>query len=131
LWTFLRENSRKLLEVFCTTKHPLVDGLPLCSKFDGCGVFEVLQRQRSSNSMLWLGAIVGLVGVFGIGHLFLGRTRRGLAFLGMTALLAVYVLVGPLLYNQLWQSPASPTVVFGVLWLVQTYDLYRLTKRDV
>ena len=61
----------------------------------------------------------------------MGRTKRGLAFLAMTAVLAVYVLVGPLLYHQLWQSPASPTVVFGVLWLVQTYDLYRLTKRDV
>ena len=115
----------------CATKHLLVDGLLLCSRVDDCAVFEVLQRQRNSSGTLWLGAIVGLVGVFGVGHLFLGRTRRGLAFLAMTAVLAVYVLVGPFLSHQLWQSPASPSVVFGVLWLVQTYDLYRLTKREV
>ncbi len=108
-----------------------MDGLLLFSRVDDCVVFEVLQGQRNSSGSLWLGAIVGLVGVFGIGHLFLGRTRRGLAFLAMTAVLAIYVFVGPLLYHQLWQTPGSPTVVFGVLWLVQTYDLYRLTKRDV
>ncbi len=72
-----------------------------------------------------------MVGVFGIGHFFLGRTRRGLAFLAMTGALAVYVLVGPLLLPNLWQTPASPTVVLGVLWLVQTYDLYRLSKMGV
>jgi hypothetical protein len=91
----------------------------------------MLQRQKDMSGSLWLGAIVGLVGIFGIGHLFLGRTRRGLAFLAMTGVLAVYVLFGPLLYAQLWGSPASPTVLLGILWLVQTYDLYRLTKKGV
>jgi hypothetical protein len=94
-------------------------------------VFRMLQGKKETNSVLWLGAIAGLVGVFGIGHFFLGRTRRGLAFLAMTGALAVYVLVGPIVYSQLWQTPASPAIIFGILWLVQTYDLYRLSKAGV
>lgn len=81
--------------------------------------------------MLWLGAIVGLVGIFGVGHFFMGHKKRGVAFLAMTAALIVYVFVGPFLVPNIWQTPASPTAVFGVLWLVQTYDLYRLSKRAV
>lgn len=92
---------------------------------------RMLQGKKETNSVLWLGAIVGLVGVFGIGHFFLGRTRRGLAFLAMTGALAVYVLVGPIVYSQLWQTPASPAIIFGLLWLVQTYDLFRLSKGSV
>ena len=91
----------------------------------------MLQGKKDISGALWLGAIMGLVGIFGIGHFFLGYTRRGLAFLAMTGALAIYVLVGPLLYSQLWQTPASPAVIFGILWLGQTYDLYRLSKRKV
>ncbi len=75
----------------------------------------------------WSGTIIGLVGVFGVGHLYLGRRNRGLAFLAWTGILAILVVAG-LFVPQLWQTPANPTIVFGLGWVVQTYDLYRMVK---
>jgi CHASE2 domain-containing sensor protein len=84
--------------------------------------------QGNGKFSFWIGTLVGLVGVFGLGQFYLGYKRRGLTFLATTAALAVYVAISSLLLRQVWGTPWSPTVVFGILWLVQTYDLYNLAK---
>ena len=76
----------------------------------------------------WMGTLIGLVGVFWLGQLYLGRKRRGLTFLAATGALAVYVAISFFLLPQIWGTPWSPTTVFGLLWIVQTYDLYNMAK---
>jgi hypothetical protein len=88
----------------------------------------MIQAEGKNRTAFWLGIIVGLVGLFGIGHLYLGRRQRGVIFLVWSAVLYIDALAG-LFVSQLWQSPFSPAIVFGLGWVVQTYDLYNLTKK--
>ncbi len=88
----------------------------------------MIQAQGKNRTALWLGTTVGLVGLFGVGHLYLGRKERGVIFLAWSAVLYADVLAG-LFMPQLWQTPISPAIVFGLGWVAQTYDLYTLAKK--
>jgi hypothetical protein len=63
----------------------------------------------------------------------LGRRQRGLTFLAMTAVLVVVFLVAlsvpQLLMYLVFPFPGIGPVVFILIWLLQTYDLYTLTKK--
>lgn len=74
---------------------------------------------------LVIGIGIGLIGIFGIGHIYLRYKQKGYIFLGMTAILYLLGLVATFFSEGLW-GYLPP--VWGIMWLVQTYDLYRLTK---
>ncbi len=80
---------------------------------------------RKNTIGFWVGTTIGLVDIFGVGHILLGNRRRGYVFLGMTAILYFLGLVATLFSEGLW-GYLPP--VWGVMWLAQTYDLYKLTK---
>jgi hypothetical protein len=72
-----------------------------------------------------IGTTIGLIGVFGIGHIKLGYKQRGYMFLKMSAVLYGLGLIATLFSEPLWgYLPA----VWGVMWLVQSYDIYKLDK---
>lgn len=80
---------------------------------------------KPSNGIAMLLAFVpGLVGLFGLGHVYLGRTRRGLGFLlvslGLYTLLAIAVFVPGISMP----IPVLPGIWF-ISWVVQVYDVRR------
>lgn len=85
-----------------------------------------------NNSVAFLLTVVpGLLGLFGLGHLYLGSRRRAIEFLAVTAVLYVGLVLG-LLFPQL--IPALITVpVLPAAWalgyLVDLYDARETAKR--
>ncbi len=72
-----------------------------------------------------IGTTIGLIGIFGIGHIKLGHKQRGYMFLKLTAVLYGLGLIATRFSEGLWgYLPA----VWGIMWLAQTYDLYKLDK---
>ena len=86
---------------------------------------EHTRDNRKKTMALLIGTIIGLVGIFGVGHIQLGFRKRGYVFLGMTAILYFLGLVATLFSEELW-GYLPP--VWGIIWLVQTYDIYKLTR---
>jgi TM2 domain-containing membrane protein YozV len=90
-----------------------------------------------------LAILVGLFGLWGIGHVYLGRIRRGLLLLALgivlNALSVGGFLLGILLFGRdsgsgLFLSLGLGASIFlGIvtlaLWVWQTYDAYRLAKK--
>lgn len=81
-----------------------------------------LPRNRAA---LGLAIIPGLIAVYGLGHIYFGKTRRGFAFLASAAV--PFGLVG---LSLLWaQIPwFLSTIAWFALWVWQWHDLSRLTK---
>jgi hypothetical protein len=72
-----------------------------------------------------IGTTIGLIGVFGIGHIKLGYKQRGYMFLKMSGVLYALGLIAALFSEGLWgYLPA----VWGIMWLAQSYDIYKLDK---
>jgi len=72
-----------------------------------------------------IGTLIGLIGIFGVGHIQLGYRQRGYVFLGMTGVLYFLGLIATLFSEPLWgYLPA----VWGVMWIAQSYDIYKLSK---
>ena len=57
-------------------------------------------QPTQQNLAFLLTAILGLLGLFGLGHLYLGARRRAIEFLAVTAVLYVVLVLG-LLFPQL------------------------------
>jgi hypothetical protein len=81
--------------------------------------------KRKKTIALVIGTVIGLIGIFGIGHIYLGYKQKGYRFLGMTAILYLLGLVATLYSEGLW-GYGPP--LWGIMWLIQTYDLYKLTR---
>ena len=85
------------------------------------------KRERNKTMALVIGTVVGLIGIFGIGHFYLGNKQKGYRFLGFSAILYTLGLVATFFSESLW-GYGPP--LWGILWIIQSYDLYKLTKKN-
>jgi hypothetical protein len=88
-------------------------------------------RKPSATVAFWLAVIPGLIGIFGLGHLYLGRIRRGYAFLSITAVLAVMLLVAfaaPRDLPALLAAPGMPAIWF-MGWIAGMWDIRNITSK--
>ncbi len=84
---------------------------------------EMTYRKDNSVAFL-LTAVPGLLGMFGLGHLYLGARRRAVEFLAVTAVLYVVVVLGllfPQLIPALIMVPVLPAV-WAIGYLAELYD---------
>ena len=84
---------------------------------------------RSNRLGFWLDVIPGLLGLFGLGELYLGKRRRGEAFLTWTAGLYVSVLLAFLLPNLSYYWGSLP-IAWGTGYLLLLIDIRSLTRRS-
>lgn len=70
-----------------------------------------------------LAVIPGLFGLLGIGHLYLGKKRRGTSFLLFGLLVFVLALVHPSAFSPEFAILMS---IFAIVWIWQAIDVYRL-----
>jgi hypothetical protein len=80
-----------------------------------------------------LTAIPGLVGIFGLGHFYIGEWRRGYAFLSITAVLAILVSIAflaPAYLPPLLAAPGMPAIWFCG-WVASMWDIRNITKRKM
>ena len=89
-------------------------------------------RSPEKNSVaLWLAVLPGLLGLFGLGHLYLRKIERGLVFLAYTTTLFVILLIS-LLFQEtaslLWM-PTLPLMWFAG-WAGSILDLNYLKKKE-
>lgn len=76
---------------------------------------------------------MGIIGLMGGGHLYLGKTRRGIVLLVIGIILAILVW-GRLFLSFIklslgYTGAAIFDTIYFVLWIWQTYDAYRLSKK--
>jgi len=79
---------------------------------------DSVMHYKSEGITLVLSIVVGLLGIMGVGHIYLGRVRRGVIILiiGMTAMGGVFipfVMLGML--GGLEEEPADPTAMMAVM----------------
>ncbi|MCL4436725.1 MAG: hypothetical protein M1503_09640 [Thaumarchaeota archaeon] len=86
---------------------------------------------RENNVAFILTAIPGLLGLFGLGHLYLGARKRAYVFLAVTAVLYIVVVLG-LLYPQfvpaLIMAPVLPAA-WALGYLAELYDARETARR--
>lgn len=82
-----------------------------------------IERPRSQPVAILLAVIPGLFGLLGIGHMYIGRRRRGACYL----LFGFLVIVPAIIYPPSF-SPEHAVLmgIFAVLWILQIVDVYRL-----
>ncbi len=83
---------------------------------------------KSNSFGFWLDAIPGLLGLFGIGELYLGRKRRGEMFLVWTAGLYVSVLLAFAFPSLSYYWGYLP-IAWGTGYLLLLIDIFRLTRK--
>ena len=81
-------------------------------------------RQLRGSLVLILGTGLGLLGLFGLAHLYVGLRWRGLAFLSCTAIL--YGMAVLSLFRQ--GLPIPLPVIWGIGWVVQEFDLHCMRR---
>jgi hypothetical protein len=91
-------------------------------------VFQKEKQKRKKIIALVIGTVIGLIGIFGIGHIYFGYKQKGYRFIGMTAILYLLGLMATLYSEGLW-GYGPP--LWGLMWLVHTYDLYKLTNANM
>ena len=80
----------------------------------------------------WLTVIPGLVGIFGLGHLYVGEKRRAYAFNAVTLVLLALVLVAflaPAYLPPLLAAPGMPAIWF-LGWISAIFDIRNLATRQ-
>jgi hypothetical protein len=90
-----------------------------------------VERKRKYGVAFWLTAIPGLIGVFGLGHLYIGEKLRAYAFLCVTALLVALVLwafLAPATLPALVGAPIMPAIWF-LGWVAAMYDIRKAPLR--
>ena len=75
----------------------------------------------------WLDAIPGLLGLFGVGEIYLGLRRRGQAFLVWTAVLYVAVLLS-FAHPGLSYYWGYLPMAWGVGYLLLLVDIFSITR---
>lgn len=86
---------------------------------------SVLLRKHNGWAF-FLAFVPGLIAIYGLGHIYLGKTRRGLEFLASASI--PFGLIG---ISLVW--PQIPwffsTIAWFTLWIWQWIDVSRLTRR--
>ena len=84
---------------------------------------------RNNSTGLWLSVIPGLLGLFGIGELYLGRKRRGELFLAYTAGLYTITLLTILFpgYTGFYSGYLAP--IWGTGYFLLLIDIILLTRK--
>ncbi len=91
-----------------------------------------MMQGKNNNVAFLLTAIPGLLGLFGLGHLYLGARKRGYEFLAVTAALYMIVVLGllfPELVPALVMAPGLPAG-WAIGYLVALYDVRKIAKRS-
>lgn len=82
-----------------------------------------IERPRSQPAAILLAVIPGLFGLLGIGHIYIGRRRRGACYL----LFGLLVIVLAIVYLSIFSPEFAILMgIFAVLWVLQIVDVYRL-----
>ena len=76
-----------------------------------------LSKSKSERITLVLSIVVGLMGIMGVGHIYLGRVRRGviiliIGILSWTAFFIPIAILGAL--GELEEEPSYPAVIIGM-----------------
>ena len=77
-----------------------------------------LSQSKSEGLTLVLSIVVGLMGIMGVGHIYIGRVKRGVIILvigiaSWTAFFIPIVILGVM--GELEEEPSDPTMLFGML----------------
>ncbi len=86
---------------------------------------------KNNSIAFLLTAIPGLLGLFGLGHLYLGERRRAYEFLAVTAVLYVVLVLGllfPQLIPALIMVPVLPAT-WAIGYLTELYDARETARR--
>jgi len=76
-----------------------------------------IKHYKSESTTLVLSIVVGLMGIMGVGHIYLGRIRRGVIILiiGFSSWVAIFIPIGILgLLGNLEESSDDPTAIIAV-----------------
>jgi TM2 domain-containing membrane protein YozV len=77
-----------------------------------------LSKSKNEGIVLVLSIIVGLMGIMGVGHIYLGRARRGviILILGIMSWVAFFIpfaILGVL--GELEEEPSDPAIIIGMI----------------
>jgi len=77
-----------------------------------------LSKSKSEGMTLVLSIIVGLMGIMGVGHIYLGRVRRGVFILiigivSWSAFFIPFAILGVL--GELEEEPSDPAIIIGMI----------------
>ena len=83
---------------------------------------------KSNSKGFWLDAIPGLLGLFGLGELYLGKKRRGELFLAWTAVLYVSVMLAFILPNLSYYWGYLP-IAWATGYVFLLVSIFGLTRK--
>jgi len=77
-----------------------------------------LSKSKSEGITMVLSIIVGLMGIMGVGHIYLGKVRRGIIILiigivSWSAFFVPFVILGVI--GELEEEPSDPAIIFGMI----------------
>jgi len=85
--------------------------------------FQVQGKDTTITVLLAL--LPGLIGLFGIGHIYVGQTQKGLIWLVIGIVLAVLAFIGSFFF-----ICGIPFLIIGfVLWIYQTLEADKLARQ--
>ncbi len=78
---------------------------------------DSVKHYKSEGTTLVLSIVVGLLGIMGVGHIYLGRVRRGaiiliIGMIGWGGLFVPFVMLG--MFSELEESFVDPTAMMGM-----------------
>ena len=78
---------------------------------------DSVKHYKSEGTTLVLSIVVGLLGIMGVGHIYLGRVRRGaiiliIGMIGWGGLFVPFVMLG--MFSELEESSVDPTAMMGM-----------------
>jgi len=78
---------------------------------------DSVKHYKSEGTTLVLSIVVGLLGIMGVGHIYLGRVRRGaiiliIGMIGWGGLFVPFVMLG--MFSELEESSIDPTAMMGM-----------------
>ena len=85
---------------------------------------------KNNSFGFWLDVIPGLLGLFGIGELYLGKKRRGELFLAWTAGLYISVLPAFVVPSLSYYWGYLP-IAWGTGYFLLLLDIIRLTRKSL
>jgi len=79
---------------------------------------DSVKHYKSEGTTLVLSIVVGLLGIMGVGHIYLGRVRRGaiiliIGMIGWGGLFVPFVMLG--MFSELEESFVDPTAMMGMM----------------
>ena len=79
---------------------------------------DSVKHYKSEGTTLVLSIVVGLLGIMGVGHIYLGRVRRGaiiliIGMIGWGGLFVPFVMLG--MFSELEESSVDPTAMMGMM----------------